>query len=147
MAIRDRLRKLQAGAPDGCPECADWGDGYHLMHDPAECHRVEHEAGFPEIRSLIRAGWFRIGADAPEPGRFGPHISKAVVRALASGEIDIGDEHTPNPQAVAAIAELQPDLWRRCDKPPRGEMPEPCPGCGREPDVVQIVHTHAAGVM
>jgi hypothetical protein len=146
MAIKDRLKRLESDAPRRCPECMPWGDAFRLQHDPAVCDAGEKGAGFPRVRSLARAGWFRTGEMAREPGRYGPKISEEVKRAIESGAIDLGDEKDPNPDAIASIAKLNPHLWRCPKRFTESGLPERCPECGYMPLVVGIRHTYEAGV-
>ncbi len=34
MSLRDRLRRLEGGLPDGCAHCADWGPRVLYVNDP-----------------------------------------------------------------------------------------------------------------
>jgi hypothetical protein len=138
MAIKDRLRKLEQNAPTRCPECMEKPEVMGVMHKPDACNEVEIEAGYPGLRSLIKAGWFAPNAPTHEH----VPISDETRAAINSGQIVV-DEHDPDQAAVQEIARREPHLWR-CKEGTMGEATEPCPVCGFQAEVFQIVHTHAA---
>jgi hypothetical protein len=142
MSLKDRVSRLEGDGPERCDACLQLDGFAGCGHDPEVCDEAEQAAGFPRLRSLMRAGWFR--KDAPKH----EHVPMSdATRALLDSGALVVDRDDPKDAALSELARLEPQLWR-CKEERRGPAAkEPCPECEFMPDVVEIVHTHAAAVM